>query len=365
MSPLARLPRSLLLRRQAGALFLSLGLVAGACTNRSADAPTAAPAAALAARAAQGPTVTVTSPQFGNPGTTLDVRVLGTGFVAGAQATWLLRGVANPAKVRTNSTTYVSSTEVVANITIAGDADLAFWDVQIMAGGKNGVGTESFEVTNKVNPPTAMFYLSNDAKYLVRGDGGYLEGASSPFVGSSRYASGEACVSSVVYALPGGSGDATMNTGSTGKCARRIRLTYATIGANGATTIDGSLTTKSFLNVRKLHATASETTAGLTIAVGAEALRTFALSDDGARCGTGGTGAIAFDPMRNGVPTGADMVNVRRDAADLWTVSTLPDEVDPLTGRITHHDKAYCAGNGTLYHMPLRFTIRSATPLSP
>src|SRR5687768_936347 len=158
MSRPARSVRSHLLRQKAGALLVSLGLLAGACTSRSADAPTAAPAAPLAARAAQGPTVTVTSPQFGNPGTTLDVRVLGSGFVAGAQATWLLRGVANPAKVRTNSTTYLSSTEVVANITIAGDADLAFWDVQITAGGKNGVGTESFEVTNKVNPPTAMFY---------------------------------------------------------------------------------------------------------------------------------------------------------------------------------------------------------------
>jgi hypothetical protein len=365
MSRLTRSARALPVRRLAGASLASLGLLAGACMNRSADAPTAAPAAPLAARAAQGPTVTVTSPQFGNPGTTLDVRVLGSGFVAGAQATWLLRGVANPAKVRTNSTTYLSSTEVVANITISGDADLAFWDVQIMAAGKNGVGTESFEVTNKVNPPSATFYLSNDAAYLVRGDGAYLEGASSPFAGSSRYASGEACVSSVVYALPGGSGDATMNTGTTGRCARRVRLTYATIGANGATTIDGSLTTRSFLNVRKLHVTASETTAGLTIPVGGDALRTFALSDDGARCGTGGTQAILFGPDRNGVLTGADMLNVHRDAADQWTVSTLPDEVDPVTGRITHHDKAYCAGNGTLYHLPLRFTVRSSMPLSP
>ena len=217
----------------------------------------------------------------------------------------------------------------------------------------------------KVSRPTATFYLSNDPAYLVRGDGAYLEGASSPFAGTSRYMNDECGVTTVVYALPGGSGDATMSTGSTGRCSRRVRLAYARINADGSTTAEGSLTPSSFLNVRKLHAAASETTAGLTIEVGADSLRTFALSDDGARCGTGGTAAIAFDPLRNGVVTGADLVNVHRDAADQWTVSTLPDEVDPLTGQITHHDKAYCAGNGALYHLPLRFTIKSATPLSP
>ena len=43
----------------------------------------------------------------------------------------------------------LSSTELVANITIAGDATLAFWDVQIaLIGGKNGVGSEMFEITS-------------------------------------------------------------------------------------------------------------------------------------------------------------------------------------------------------------------------
>lgn len=217
----------------------------------------------------------------------------------------------------------------------------------------------------KVSQPTATFYLSNDAAHLLRGDGAYLEGVSSSFAGTSRYTNGECGVSSVVYALPGGSGDATMNTGSTGRCSRRIRLTYAQINADGSTTIDGSLTTPSFLNVRKLQVAATATTASATIPVGGDSLRTFALSDDGARCGTAGTAAILFAPERNGVATGADFVNVHRDAADVWTVSTLPDEVDPLTGEIIHHDKAYCAGNGALYHLPLRFTIRSTTALSP
>ena len=218
----------------------------------------------------------------------------------------------------------------------------------------------------RVSQPTATFYLTNDAEYLLRGDGVYLEGASSPFAGTSRYRDGECGVTSVVFALSGGSGDGTMNTGSTGRCSRRIRLTYARINADGTTTSEGWSTTSSFLNVRKLQVAATPTTASNTIAVGADSLRTFAFDDGGARCGTSGTAAIAFVPMlKDGTVTGADRVNVHRDAADLWTVSTLPDEIDAVTGQTIHHDKAYCAGNGALYHMPLRFTIRSSTPLSP
>jgi hypothetical protein len=93
-----------------------------------------------------GPAVTSASPSFGDQGTTLDVHVFGSGFGADAQATWLLHGVAN-GHVRTNSTTFVSSTEVVANITIDNTATLDLWDVQISTGGKNGVGSDAFEVT--------------------------------------------------------------------------------------------------------------------------------------------------------------------------------------------------------------------------
>jgi uncharacterized membrane protein len=148
-----------------------LALVLGACSAPSIDAPLVSPTAPAAARAPVGPAVTSTSPSFGKRGTTVDVRVLGSGFTVGAQATWLLRGVADPARVRTNSTTYVSSTELVANITIASDADLALWDVQVaLAGGKNGVGTESFEVTT-AEPLGPVVYVNamNDAGQIVGG----------------------------------------------------------------------------------------------------------------------------------------------------------------------------------------------------
>jgi hypothetical protein len=213
--------------------------------------------------------------------------------------------------------------------------------------------------------PTATFYLSNDPMYLLRGDGANVEGVSSPFAGTSRYKDGECGISAVIRSLPGGSGDATMGTSVGGKCVRRLRLAYAAINDDGTTTDQGSLSVQGFMNVRKLHVGASGSSAAVYIPIGNDSLRTFAFDDDGARCGTAGTGAIAFVPvLTDGTVTGADRVRVRRDSANTWTVSTDPDEVT-AAGDTIHHDKAYCKGNGVLYHVPLRFTIKSSTALTP
>ena len=214
--------------------------------------------------------------------------------------------------------------------------------------------------------PTATYFISNDEAYLLRGDGSYLEGTTSDFSGESRYQSGECGVSSTFFALPGESGDATMSTGSVGRCTRRIRLRYEIVNADGSTTSDGSVVSSSFLNVRKLQMAATATTQAVYIPVGGDAVRTFAFDDGGAKCGAAGTAAIAFVPVLNdGTVTGADLVSVHRDAADTWTVTTPPDEIDAVTGQTIHHDKAYCKGNGKLYHIPLHFSIRSSVPLSP
>jgi hypothetical protein len=132
---------------------VSIGGLAAAVFSCSRE-PVAAPgvradaAAPLAGKSTTALAVTSVSPPFGDQGTTVDVHVFGSGFTSGAQATWLLHGVAD-SHVRTNSTTFVSSSELVANITIANDAQLDFWDVQVaLLGGKNGVGSECFEVTS-------------------------------------------------------------------------------------------------------------------------------------------------------------------------------------------------------------------------
>jgi uncharacterized membrane protein len=80
----------------------------------------------------------------------LFVRVLGSGFGPGSRAVWALQGDTTYAvtKVKTNSTTYVSSSELLANITISGDASLSLYDVvAVTATGKKGIGIECFTVT--------------------------------------------------------------------------------------------------------------------------------------------------------------------------------------------------------------------------
>jgi len=72
--------------------------------------------------------------------------VLGSGFDAGSRVDFLLDGLAD-AKVRTNSTRYVSSKELVASITIDAEAVPDFRDVAVTTStGKKGIGTERFQV---------------------------------------------------------------------------------------------------------------------------------------------------------------------------------------------------------------------------
>jgi hypothetical protein len=142
-----------------------IGCVADAVTPP--QAPDLSPAFGKAATS--GISVSSTLPRSGDKGKTLDVHVYGSGFTAGATAAWALHGVADPSKVRTNSTTVVSSTELIANITIAPDATIDYWDVQVAAAFccKTGVGTELFEVTSAmpVGPGSALGV--NDAGDIV------------------------------------------------------------------------------------------------------------------------------------------------------------------------------------------------------
>ncbi|HEY8852301.1 MAG TPA: hypothetical protein VIM36_08990, partial [Gemmatimonadaceae bacterium] len=123
--------------------LLMVGLLAlWACTD---NAPPSAPLVtqpASAARNGGGPTVKSTTPDSGTVDSTMIVHVFGSGFDAGSRAQWALNGVPS-SKVVTNSTQFVSSTELVANISIAPDATLASYDVMVTtSSGKGGIGTE-------------------------------------------------------------------------------------------------------------------------------------------------------------------------------------------------------------------------------
>lgn len=96
--------------------------------------------------ASSGPAVTAALPSNATPDTTLDVQVLGSGFDRGSKVTFERGGVPDP-KLRVNSTRYLKSSELIANVTIAADALIDLYDVIVTTSkGKKGIGTELFAV---------------------------------------------------------------------------------------------------------------------------------------------------------------------------------------------------------------------------
>lgn len=128
------------------ALFVSATLLLSACVDRE---PTLPPMRAAAGGGGGGVSVTATDPDSATQDTTLDVVVSGSGFDQGSQAQWAIAGVPS-AKVHTNSTRFVTSKKLIANITIALDAVTGLYDVMVTAStGKKGIGSELFAVNKK------------------------------------------------------------------------------------------------------------------------------------------------------------------------------------------------------------------------
>lgn len=95
--------------------------------------------------------VNAADPALAEQGTvSLNVRVTGKGFKNGARAKWVVTGTSDTGGVIVNSTTFVSSTELTANITVDDAAVIAFFDIQVTnSDGRGGKGTELFKVTQK------------------------------------------------------------------------------------------------------------------------------------------------------------------------------------------------------------------------
>lgn len=121
------------------------------------------------------PVVNSTDPSSAPQDVRLNVRVIGSGFDDGSTVRFLLDGRAVSTMV-VHGTTYAGATELVADVSIAFDAAVDRYDVEVTTrGGKKGIGIEKFAVTG----PTADFpvatAVSPDGLY---GDGGgfYLGG---------------------------------------------------------------------------------------------------------------------------------------------------------------------------------------------
>jgi uncharacterized delta-60 repeat protein len=95
--------------------------------------------------------VTAADPMAAQQGTiNLNVKVTGKGFKNGARAQWFITGTTNPGGITVNSTAFVSSSELTANITVTDTAAIANFDIAVTnTDGRGGKGTELFAVTAK------------------------------------------------------------------------------------------------------------------------------------------------------------------------------------------------------------------------
>jgi hypothetical protein len=158
-----------------------------------------------------GPRVSSTSPDSGARNTTLSVRVLGSGFGQGTRAIWAIKGDTTFAvtKVKTNSTTFVSSTELVASITISGDASLSLYDVvALTATGKKGIGIELFTVTVAPTSLTSLPSLGGNSTARAINDDQVIVGSSNGLPVKWTLASGQWVVSAL-QSSPGAAEDIT------------------------------------------------------------------------------------------------------------------------------------------------------------
>src|SRR5438067_7109761 len=114
---------------------------------------------------AQQVQVTAADPSSRAQGTVnLNVKVTGKGFKNGAKAKWFVTGTTDPGGVTVNSTTFVSSVELTANITVADTATIANFDIAVTnTDGRGGKGTELFAVKGS-NCPALQPAPSGDTK---------------------------------------------------------------------------------------------------------------------------------------------------------------------------------------------------------
>jgi len=117
-------------RRQVAALLISVGTLT-------------LPSTVLA----QKITVKAAGPPSATQGTTsLNVKITGSGFAPGAKAEFLKSGTVDPDGIKVNTTSYISNTELTANIDIADTAALALFDIKVSVAGRSGKGTDLFRV---------------------------------------------------------------------------------------------------------------------------------------------------------------------------------------------------------------------------
>jgi hypothetical protein len=282
---------------------------------------------------------TAATPDSAIQDTTIDVTISGSGFVAGTSAAWALGGVQDSLQVRTNSTQFVSSRKLIANITITKSAAATKWDIVVNAAGKKGgIGSEAFTIKSRLVDPTATWKIPlADAGLALRSDQAYGDGI------YSVYANGICNVTGTIFATiaASNSGDATLQTSTAtkGRCSRSVSLFYP----------DGFSENLGTFN--NLNALANTT---YSIPVGATVARRLVINPGAVMVHATRCGKLFFGvgPLgQQGI--GSDSVIVTRLDVRTWQVHS----------KAAPNDRALCENNGQMYEMPLSFVIVASYPL--
>jgi len=119
---------------------------------------------------AQSVTVTSADPNNGPQGSVnLNVLVNGSGFKKGAIAKWFVSGTTDPGGLTVNSTAFINSSQLNANINISSTSPATGFDIVVTnSNGSSGKGTKLFLVTV---PDPAIAYLSGGSLMVMNADG--------------------------------------------------------------------------------------------------------------------------------------------------------------------------------------------------
>lgn len=193
--------------------------------------------------------------------------------------------------------------------------------------------------------PTATFWFPlADASLGLQSDhlAPYIHGD------SSAYADAVCGVDAKIFATAAASnsGDATIQTDNPKyadrRCAdypRKLHIVLRDDAGNVATQLSSTV----FMNVHDVENTTD------IIAIGDSVFHGFTLGEDPHCNGLRWT-LVMPDQV---TPSGANQVIVKRTSLNTWVVST----------QAYPNDKAYCLGDGQLYHVPVRFTIVASRAL--
>lgn len=169
--------------------------------------------------------VNSTSPNSAAQGTiNLDITVSGSGFKSGAQAQWFVTGTTNPGGVTVNSTAFVNSSQLTANITVSSTATISGYDIQVKnSNGRTGKGTDLFAVTQNGNGSNTANCSYNVTSVLYDTDGNgvpyqYQSDGLGPY---TTYNKGNNSVSSIIQK------SCSWDLDTTGSNTRGMVVTFA------------------------------------------------------------------------------------------------------------------------------------------